>query len=133
MDPPAPPEEIHPTIAAESPPPPPIGSTTERMLEAVEAAMATKHPTPSDPSTAIGEEDVEMYLANVVTRGCQVVVSAQRRALEAVVRELEQVLSFMRVGYPVIFSVCFEARGWPNTEIPEMRQEWTAKEPVAKS
>ena len=60
MDPPAPPKEIHPIVAIEPPPPSPTGSTTERILEAVEATMATEHPTPSDPSIAI-EEDVDTW------------------------------------------------------------------------
>ncbi len=68
-----------------------------------------------------------------MTRGCQVVVSAQRHALEAVVQVLEQVLSFVRVGCLVAFSVCFEAREWPNIETPEMCQEWMTKEPIEKS
>lgn len=73
----APPTKSHPTVTVEPPPPPPLtGSTAKRMLEAVEAAMTTEHTTTADPLIAI-EEDVEIYLADVLTRGRQVIVSAQ--------------------------------------------------------
>lgn len=132
MDPLAPKEDSHPSCIVEPPPPPLTDNTAQRMLEALETTMSTQEQPALVPSTTIGE-DVEAYLANMVTRGRQVVISAQTRALQTMVQELEQVLSFMRVGCPMAFSVCFEVRGWPNTETPEMRQEWIAKEPIVES
>ena len=39
-------------------------------------------------------------------------------------KELEGVISFMRLGCPAAFTICFEERGWPNVETDEMLQDW---------
>ena len=62
----APQEESHPTSTIELPPPPLTNSTTERMLEAIETTIGTQEQPMSGPSIAIGE-DVEEYLADMVT------------------------------------------------------------------
>ena len=114
----APQEESHPTGTIELPPPPPTDSTAKRMFETVKTTMGTQEQPTSNPYTALAE-DIEAYLANMVTRGCQVVISTQAHTLETMVKELEQVLSFMRVDCPTVFTVCFEARGWPNTNFED--------------
>ena len=44
--------------------------------------------------------------------------------MDSVVKELEGVVSFMRLGCLAAFTVCFEEWGWPSVEIAEMRQNW---------
>ena len=39
-------------------------------------------------------------------------------------KELEGVVSFMRLGCLAAFTVFFEERGWPSVETAEMRQDW---------
>lgn len=92
-------------------------------------------PKTSQPSTQTGE-DIETYLAdmaNMVTRGGQVVAAAQTQALQQVVVELEQVLQFMRVGCQAAFATCFESQGWPTTKTEEMLQAWRLRQPVVES
>ena len=49
-------------------------------------------------------------------------------------KELEGVISFMRTGCPVAFTVFFDERGWPNVETTEMRQDWSmTREPEMES
>ena len=39
-------------------------------------------------------------------------------------KELEGVISFMRIRCPIAFTVYFEERGWPGVETNEMCQDW---------
>ena len=52
------------------------------------------------------------------------VASAEIQALDSVVKELEGVISFMRLGCLAVFKACFEKWGWSDVETVEMRQNW---------
>lgn len=62
------------------------------------------------PETTMGEV-METFLTDVATRARQVVASTQTHALDSAVKELEHVVSFIRVVYPAAFSVCLEECG----------------------
>ena len=75
-------------------------------------------------------EAVETFfvdIAALATWARQVVASAEPQALDSVVKELEGVVSFMRLGCPAAFTICFEERGWPSMETTEMCQDWATK------
>ena len=63
-------------------------------------------------------------VATLVTRARQVVASGETQALDSVVKELERVISCMRLGCLAAFIVCFVERGWPEVETTEMLQDW---------
>ena len=89
------------------------------MAEAVERAMGVQQ----EHSGAQGKERREAFysdIAALVTRARQIVASVETQALDSVVKELERVISFMRLGCPAAFTVCFEERGWPEVETTEM-------------
>ena len=95
-------------------------SAVERMAEAMEKAMGVQQEHPIAREVGMREA----FLADVValaTRARQVLASAETQALDSVVKELEGVISFMRLGYSAAFTVCFEERGWPNVENAEMQ------------
>ena len=50
--------------------------------------------------------------------------SAKTHALDSVVKELERVVSFIKLGCLAVLTVCFEKRGWSSVETAEMRQNW---------
>ena len=98
-------------------------STVERMAEAVEKAMGVQQEHPG----AQGKERQEAFysdIASLVTRARQIVASAEMQALDSVVKELERLIAFMRLGCPAAFTVCFIERGWPGIETTEMLQDW---------
>ena len=69
----------------------------------------------------------EAFLADFATlasRARQVLDSMETQALDSIVKELEGVISFMRLGCPAAFTICFEERGWPEVETDEMHQDW---------
>ena len=79
----------------------------------------------------------ETFFADIValvTRARQVVASAEVQDLDSVVKELEGVISFMRLGCPTAFTIYFEERGWPHVEIADMQQDWaTTRDPCMES
>jgi hypothetical protein len=86
----------------------------------------------AEPNTSAGQR-VEAYLAEMaemVTRGREVLVAVREDVVASTVAELEKLLIFMRVGCPAAFTDCFEARGWPSEETFEMREAWTFREPT---
>ena len=69
----------------------------------------------------------EAFLADITalaSQARQVLASIETQALDSIMKELERVISFMKLGCPTAFTVCFEERGWPDVETNEMRQDW---------
>ena len=73
-------------------------------------------------------------VADIATRARQVIASIETQALDTVVKELEGVIFFMRLGCLAAVTVCFEERGWLDVETAEMQQDWaTTRDPSMES
>ena len=69
----------------------------------------------------------EAFLVEITAlapRARQVLTLTKTQVLDSVVKELERVISFMRLGCPAAFSICFKERGRPDVETSKMRQDW---------
>ena len=56
----------------------------------------------------------------LASQACQVLASAKTQGLESMGKDLEGVISFIRMGYPIAFTVFFEEKGWPDVETMKM-------------
>ena len=62
-------------------------------------------------------------MADLIAQSHQALVSMQEKALETIIQELKRALTFMHDECPEPFLACFEAHGWPSSEIPKMIQD----------
>lgn len=95
-------------------------------------AMGTQQPTLG--LDALMGEGVVAFITNMETQDHRVVASTQTMALDSVVKELEKIISLMRVGFPTAFLVYFKERRWPKVETSEMHEDWAnTRESVGES